>query len=108
VRSGRVRATATRPARLSLHDALPIFWAEKKSALETIFAAGRSRARQRAFQTYRAEQGRALEDFALWCAAWEDGESSPEVLQQAENRKSTRLNSSHVSISYAVFCLQKK
>src|SRR5699024_11228055 len=70
------------------HEAAPIdrdvIWAEKKSALETIFAAGRSRARQRAFQTYRAEQGRALEDFALWCAAWEDGESSPEVLQQAE------------------------
>src|SRR5437868_7030057 len=27
---------------------------------------------------------------------------------QALDRKSTRLNSSHVSISYAVFCLQKK
>src|SRR5699024_12255820 len=27
---------------------------------------------------------------------------------QAGDRKSTRLNSSHVSISYAVFCLQKK
>src|SRR5699024_11316338 len=27
---------------------------------------------------------------------------------QAEDRKSTRLNSSHVSISYAVFCLIKK
>src|SRR3989442_7718440 len=26
----------------------------------------------------------------------------------AEDRKSTRLNSSHVRISYAVFCLQKK
>src|SRR5690554_4249320 len=26
----------------------------------------------------------------------------------AENRKSTRLNSSHVRISYAVFCLKKK
>src|SRR5690625_1548597 len=26
----------------------------------------------------------------------------------AEDRKSTRLNSSHVAISYAVFCLQKK
>src|SRR5699024_6069546 len=26
----------------------------------------------------------------------------------AEDRKSTRLNSSHVSISYAVFCLTKK
>src|SRR5699024_11381598 len=27
--------------------------------------------------------------------------------QQALDRKSTRLNSSHVSISYAVFCLKK-
>src|SRR5207249_9283481 len=27
---------------------------------------------------------------------------------EAEDRKSTRLNSSHVSISYAVFCLKKK
>src|SRR5207249_12273890 len=26
----------------------------------------------------------------------------------AQDRKSTRLNSSHVSISYAVFCLKKK
>src|SRR5699024_12397552 len=28
--------------------------------------------------------------------------------KDAEDRKSTRLNSSHVSISYAVFCLKKK
>src|SRR3712207_8448721 len=28
--------------------------------------------------------------------------------QQAEDRKSTRLNSSHANISYAVFCLKKK
>src|SRR5699024_11574329 len=28
--------------------------------------------------------------------------------RQVEDRKSTRLNSSHVSISYAVFCLKKK
>src|SRR5690242_21304866 len=27
---------------------------------------------------------------------------------QHEDRKSTRLNSSHMSISYAVFCLKKK
>src|SRR5438477_4446983 len=27
---------------------------------------------------------------------------------QCEDRKSTRLNSSHMSISYAVFCLKKK
>src|SRR5699024_11812120 len=28
--------------------------------------------------------------------------------EEAADRKSTRLNSSHVSISYAVFCLKKK
>src|SRR5438874_6668970 len=28
--------------------------------------------------------------------------------QQQQDRKSTRLNSSHVEISYAVFCLKKK
>src|SRR5438477_5975645 len=30
------------------------------------------------------------------------------VDQDAGDRKSTRLNSSHMSISYAVFCLKKK
>src|SRR3712207_8306011 len=28
--------------------------------------------------------------------------------EQGEDRKSTRLNSSHANISYAVFCLKKK
>src|SRR5690349_22462534 len=31
-----------------------------------------------------------------------------ERIQAEEDRKSTRLNSSHVEISYAVFCLKKK
>src|SRR5439155_19591260 len=31
-----------------------------------------------------------------------------DVLQETLDRKSTRLNSSHVAISYAVFCLKKK
>src|SRR5690349_22862070 len=31
-----------------------------------------------------------------------------EVLLSEADRKSTRLNSSHVEISYAVFCLKKK
>src|SRR5690242_20879799 len=31
-----------------------------------------------------------------------------EVRQEDLDRKSTRLNSSHMSISYAVFCLKKK
>src|SRR5699024_11717935 len=30
------------------------------------------------------------------------------MVKLAEDRKSTRLNSSHVSITYAVFCLKKK
>src|SRR5699024_11683468 len=30
------------------------------------------------------------------------------LTEQQRDRKSTRLNSSHVSISYAVFCLKKK
>src|SRR5699024_11483116 len=32
----------------------------------------------------------------------------PPILLIVPDRKSTRLNSSHVSISYAVFCLKKK
>src|SRR5215469_18475003 len=32
----------------------------------------------------------------------------PRLLRQPRDRKSTRLNSSHVEISYAVFCLKKK
>src|SRR5438876_7429723 len=32
----------------------------------------------------------------------------PEGLARKKDRKSTRLNSSHPSISYAVFCLKKK
>src|SRR5690606_41627032 len=32
----------------------------------------------------------------------------PDARRAAQDRKSTRLNSSHVKISYAVFCLKKK
>src|SRR5438874_6360601 len=39
--------------------------------------------------------------------AREDGRSVV-VATHAQDRKSTRLNSSHVEISYAVFCLKKK
>src|SRR5690349_22052736 len=37
-----------------------------------------------------------------------DGRSSKCKLPDNRDRKSTRLNSSHVEISYAVFCLKKK
>src|SRR5690242_21047750 len=41
----------------------------------------------------------------------DDGEDGEHLLRREEpvgDRKSTRLNSSHMSISYAVFCLKKK
>src|SRR5689334_24489953 len=36
------------------------------------------------------------------------GRSSSSTRGERQDRKSTRLNSSHSSISYAVFCLKKK
>src|SRR5699024_11967746 len=63
----------------------------------------------------------ALGDLYEGSAEFLDIQSYPKVLEWArriaerpavkkglEDRKSTRLNSSHVSISYAVFCLKKK
>src|SRR5699024_11834918 len=40
--------------------------------------------------------------------AEEDSDAVLDRIHAEEDRKSTRLNSSHVSISYAVFCLKKK
>src|SRR5690625_5759513 len=44
--------------------------------------------------------------FLLFCA-WMMNRPLREM-ELGEDRKSTRLNSSHVAISYAVFCLKKK
>ncbi len=47
-------------------------WAAKKEALEVIYAAPRSRAREQAFARFQALEGAGLADFALWCALLED------------------------------------
>src|SRR5688572_32715943 len=39
---------------------------------------------------------------------FDDADIDVDDLKHAEDRKSTRLNSSHSQISYAVFCLKKK
>src|SRR5699024_12226952 len=67
---------------LSLHDALPI-----SPAL------GPTSTTRRSCRT------------AL-CCSWRGTSRPPR--RPGRDRKSTRLNSSHVSISYAVFCLKKK
>src|SRR5258708_21748721 len=39
---------------------------------------------------------------------WLGGVGTPHRVRRPQDRKSTRLNSSHQIISYAVFCLKKK
>src|SRR2546430_12711176 len=70
---------------LSLHDALPI-WAGRTPL------AGRQR--------------HAFSQRASGCRAEHRAPGRWSALRQ--DRKSTRLNSSHSQISYAVFCLKKK
>src|SRR3712207_7673612 len=79
---------------LSLHDALPIF------DLGGLHGAGAGVCR-----------AAASEDGREHCAR-RPGLLPPRGGQphrgEPEDRKSTRLNSSHANISYAVFCLKKK
>src|SRR5687768_18209620 len=74
-----------RPPRstLSLHDALPIFLAPEDLAVLAAEAHGEE----------------LLRRFV---------QRAGENVEEAPDRKSTRLNSSHGYISYAVFCLKKK
>src|SRR3712207_7824750 len=52
------------------------------------------------------EQGLACGDLAL--TEPDRDINQDQCVDVAEDRKSTRLNSSHANISYAVFCLKKK
>src|SRR5690625_6035430 len=51
------------------------------------------------------ERAVSLEVHALYRSLLSQGNDRPALI---EDRKSTRLNSSHVASSYAVFCLKKK
>src|SRR5690606_18901564 len=57
-------------------------------------------------QPHNTGQGARLRDPQAACPRREQPPPLPQP--KAEDRKSTRLNSSHVKISYAVFCLKKK
>src|SRR5256885_11704720 len=50
----------------------------------------------------------AVQLMAQWCRAQPLTGMRVEVRRLPGDRKSTRLNSSHLVISYAVFCLKKK
>ncbi|OJX98066.1 MAG: 4-alpha-glucanotransferase [Micrococcales bacterium 73-15] len=68
-------------------------WSAKKGALEVIFTAPRSASRQRAFAAFRAREGRALEDFALFCAIEEHyyGTERPAGVEDVRSAEVARL-----------------
>src|SRR5690606_41273502 len=81
---------------LSLHDALPIFLLQRGvKLLVGLEAIGE--ADDKGYRTVMATMNGQLRPIMV-------RDQSIKV----EDRKSTRLNSSHVKISYAVFCLKKK
>src|SRR5207249_11847335 len=85
---------------LSLHDALPIY--DRARRLELGLRTGRHRRRINVAPRPEVTAG------GNCVRASSERSPSPAVTSGLGDRKSTRLNSSHVSISYAVFCLKKK
>src|SRR2546421_8629454 len=83
---------------LSLHDALPIFTRIEKECDGAI-------AQQLAQGHRRSVVGSRGK---IRCDGAERRERGRHASCSARDRKSTRLNSSHDQISYAVFCLKKK
>src|SRR5262245_65305927 len=87
---------------LSLHDALPI---SRDGGVH-----GRQQPRrerevdERRLQSRRAEPAREPAAAQLGAGAPDE----QQLVARGLDRKSTRLNSSHLGISYAVFCLKKK
>src|SRR3712207_8831945 len=53
---------------------------------------------------------RVLSPTCLWPHGWSSSPADEDITRfhLRSDRKSTRLNSSHANISYAVFCLKKK
>src|SRR3712207_7221698 len=87
---------------LSLHDALPISGPGQRQGARLGLGQGeRQRRSDRPRPPDRRDRRADRRDPApRLAAAW------PQA--RAGDRKSTRLNSSHANISYAVFCLKKK
>ena len=54
-------------------------WVAKRAALETIFGAGLAADRRASLDVFIAREGRALQDFALWCALEEHFAGIPQA-----------------------------
>src|SRR5207247_3151342 len=98
----------TESSTLSLHDALPILQAQQalqKASKRFVEVDAEQQTQLAALEkllpAVREDMDRALQPHAIALppeSPWE---------KQSLDRKSTRLNSSHEWISYAVFCLKK-
>src|SRR3712207_7404803 len=96
-----------RPPRSTLFPYTTLFRSniESRDAIEGLTAA------------LRQDRSHEVREMAAWALGEMDARAAAEALVQAlrrdesdevRDRKSTRLNSSHANISYAVFCLKKK
>src|SRR3712207_9073157 len=81
---------------LSLHDALPISFSEKRIGTEYLFFLDSKPARKNLWEGYICSRSNSVTSAAA------------DLKYLEADRKSTRLNSSHANISYAVFCLKNK
>src|SRR5699024_12779926 len=93
---------------LSLHDALPIydtlnFNRGRDYPLKNIGTEENIKFRDAILdvKVYNAQKGKEYRIYRIM----KNSDSYVDEGTQSADRKSTRLNSSHVSISYAVFCL---
>src|SRR5690606_41720596 len=82
---------------LALHDALPIWAADRGGGRERIPVEEHGVVPQVVDPQPREQD--AVVDL--------QHRQADAVMEHAQDRKSTRLNSSHVKISYAVFCLKE-
>src|SRR5690606_41694380 len=86
---------------LSLHDALPISVIAQDKPNLTVYT----------YDGFASEWGPGVplkEGFEAECGCTINFVAADSSIGALRDRKSTRLNSSHVKISYAVFCLKKK
>src|SRR5439155_22365396 len=93
---------------LSLHDALPIFTIDLPVLQVYDSNTGcYSTKRQSILDWIRGSDDLAFSKIAYDGTTLFIADQKAVQGRSAEDRKSTRLNSSHVAISYAVFCLKK-
>src|SRR5204862_7039923 len=86
---------------LSLHDALPISTRSSATSRRSVPRCLTPRCTSAPASTRRRHGDRSSPRSSTTSPPRSD-------VTHVEDRKSTRLNSSHVEISYAVFCLKKK